>query len=234
VRFSACAERGADYLQRVRKPALNSRFTSPTNFRRGFLRNSSARFALGEFAVTLADLMSDFASDETCRALLEKLRWPNTVICPRCHGKDIVRLDEKRFQCVCRYQFSVTAGTIFNDSHLPLQTWFLAVLLIVEARKGMSANQLKRTLGVSYKTAWFLCHRVRAAMGTSERPKLTGKVEMDETYVGGVHKLSVKHLPAYLAEIEFRFNRRKRSDLFVDALRHMVTCDPLSFADLIK
>ena len=138
--------------------------------------------------MTLADLMSDFASDEKCRALLEKLRWPNTVICPRCQSKDIVRLDGKRFQCVCRYQFSVTAGTIFNDSHLPLQTWFLAVLLLIEARKGMSANQLKRTLGVSYKTAWFLCHRIRAAMGTSERPKLTGKVEMDETYVGGVER----------------------------------------------
>lgn len=184
--------------------------------------------------MTLADLMSDFASDEKCRALLEKLRWPNTVICPRCQGKDIVRLDEKRFQCVCRYQFSVTAGTIFNDSHLPLQTWFLAVLLIAEAHKGMSANHLKRTIGVSYKTAWFLCHRIRAAMGTSKRPKLTGKVEMDETYIDTWHKLSVKHLPAYLSEIEFRFNRRKRSDLFVDTLRHMVTCDPLSFADLIK
>ena len=189
--------------------------------------------------MTLADLMNGYSSDEKCRALLEKLRWPNAVECPRCKSKDIVRMDDKRFQCVCRYQFSVTAQTIFNDSHLSLQTWFLAVLLIVEARKGMSANQLKRTLGISYKTAWFLCHRIRAAMGTSARPKLSGTVEMDGTYlkrgiIGTWHKLSAKHLPAYLGEIEFRFNRRKRSDLFIDTLRHMIACDPLSFADLIK
>ena len=75
----------------------------------------------------------------------------------------------------CDYQFSVTTGTIFNDSHLPLASWFMAVLLLVEARKGMSANQLKRTVGVSYKTAWYLCHRIRAAMKETEQPMLDGR-----------------------------------------------------------
>jgi transposase-like protein len=255
-----------------------------------------------------------------------------------------------RFECVgCEYQFTVTANTIFHDSHLPLPMWFLAVLLICEAKKGMSAMQLKRTLWGqhkgSYKTAWYLCHRIRAAMATAEKSMLDGTVEMDETYLGGRlkgvghswkkfphlkqvvvgikqrngelrffhaedarqgtlakyikenvsqdvevimtdelpaypgaivkaglkdvphktvnhsaeiyvdgdvttngiesafsllkrgilgswHKVSAKHLPAYLEEMTFRFNRRGRSDLFVDTLRHMVTADPLTFEQL--
>jgi transposase-like protein len=91
-----------------------------------------------------------------------------------------------QYDCdACRYQFSVTAGTIFNDSHLPLWKWFLAVYLLCESRKGMSANQLKRTLGVSYKTAWYLCHRIRATMKETNPHLLGGVVEIDETYVGG-------------------------------------------------
>lgn len=257
--------------------------------------------------------------------------------------------DYARFECVgCQYQFTVMSGTIFHDSHLPLPMWFLAVLLICEAKKGMSAMQLKRTLWGqhkgSYKTAWYLCHRIRAAMATAEKTMLFGTVEMDETYVGGVqrghqdkaghgqskkqiviglrqrggetrffhaedaksgtlaqyikdnvsedvdiivtdefnaypgamkatgltakhktikhkakiyvdgeihtntvesafsllkrgiigtwHRISAKHLEAYLEEMTFRFNRRGRSDLFVDTLRHMVTADPLTFEEL--
>jgi transposase-like protein len=94
----------------------------------------------------------------------------------------------KRYQFVCdscSYQFSTTAGTIFHDSHLPLWKWFLAVYLMAESKKGMSANQLKRTLAVSYKTAWYLCHRIRKAMQEINPPKLKGTVEMDETWIGG-------------------------------------------------
>ena len=87
----------------------------------------------------------------------------------------------------CGYHFSVTSGTIMHDSHLPLRKWFAAIYLMVEARKGMSANQLKRTLGVAYKTAWYLCHRIREAMGNDplDGPTLVGIVEVDETLVGG-------------------------------------------------
>ena len=98
-----------------------------------------------------------------------------------------------RFECsICTYQFTVMSGTIFHDSHLPLPIWFLAVLLICEAKKGMSASQLKRTLWGqnkgSYKTAWYLCHRIRAAMASAEKTMLCGTVEMDETYIGGVQR----------------------------------------------
>jgi len=94
--------------------------------------------------------------------------------------------NRNQFDCdSCRYQFSVTAGTMFADSHLPLWKWFLATYLICESRKGMSANQISRVIGVSYKTAWYLCHRIRAAMKEVDVPKLEGTIEMDETYVGG-------------------------------------------------
>jgi transposase-like protein len=260
--------------------------------------------------------------------------------------------DYARFECVgCEYQFTVTSGTIFHDTHLPMPIWFLAVLLICEAKKGMSAMQLKRTLWGehrgSYKTAWYLCHRIRAAMASAEKNMMYGTLEMDETWVGGRernphgagripyseskkvpvigikqrggelrffkaedvksgtlakyikenvsedvdvimtddwsaypgamkkagvdkvkhktvnhsakvyvdgdittngiesafsllkrgvvgswHKVSAKHLPAYLEEMSFRFNRRNSKTIFLETLQHMITADPLTYKDL--
>jgi transposase-like protein len=298
--------------------------------------------------MTLPDVNELYGTDERCRELLERLRWPEGVVCPRCKDTRVSRLKEyARYECVgCEYQFTVTSSTIFHDSHLPLPMWFLSVLLICEAKKGMSAMQLKRTLWGqhkgSYKTAWYLCHRIRRAMGEVDRPMMNGTVEVDETYVGGRpprgskpgrgtpkevvigirqrggdlrlfhasdarsgtlakyirenvsqdvevmvtdeytsypgamkqngltakhrtikhkngvyvdgdiytntvesafsllkrgiigswHRISPKHLQAYLDEMTFRFDRRKRSDLFIDTLRHMVTADPLTFDKL--
>lgn len=128
-----------------------------------------------------------FPTDERCREMLARLRWPAGPECIRCKGP-AVKLDTEKqlFYCKdCDYQFTVTAGTIFNDSHLSLEKWFAATLLLCEAKKGMSACQVQRTLGISYKTAWYLCHRIRAAMVQVDRPMLDGKVEIDETYVGG-------------------------------------------------
>ena len=137
--------------------------------------------------MNLPQLVADFQSEEKCRAYLEALRWGDGVSCPRCASRKISRvLKRGQFDCdSCRYQFSVTAGTIFHDSHLPLWKWLLATYMMVGAKKGVSANQLKRTLVVSYKTAWYLCHRVRAAMKDANPKPLTGIVEVDETYVGG-------------------------------------------------
>lgn len=298
--------------------------------------------------MNLIDVNTMFPTEDKCRELLVRLRWPEGARCPRCN-MDAVELETSKqlFYCKgCDYQFTVTAGTVFNDSHLPLVKWFAATLLICEAKKGMSACQIQRTLGIgSYKTAWYLCHRIRAAMAATEKPMLDGKVEMDETYVGGAnvgqgrvarmdnkqvvfgirkrdgelrffhpkdaksgtlaqyirnhisedvdvimtddaavyppalkkaqktgkphetvahskkeyargdvhtnyiesafsllkrgimgswHRVSAKHLAAYLEEMEFRFNRRKNSNLFVDTLRHMVTAPVLTFKKLTK
>ena len=109
----------------------------------------------------------------------------------------ISRISTRRqFDCdSCRYRFSVTTGTVFHDSHLPLPKWFLAVLLMCEAKKGISANQMKRTLGVAHKTAWYLCHRIREAMRTASPEPLCGTVEVDETYVGGKRQARRPGLP---------------------------------------
>lgn len=137
----------------------------------------------------LLSLIEQFPDDETCRETLEKLRWPNGVACARCGSVSIWNIEKRgQYQCKdCAYRFSVTAGTILNDSHLPLRKWFIAVYLIVEAKKGISARQLGRTLKVARKTEWYLSHRIREAMRQAMvgQPQLTGEVEVDETYIGG-------------------------------------------------
>lgn len=139
--------------------------------------------------VTLLTLMDQFNCDEKCRDALEAIRWPSGVACIRCGDMDVTEMaDGKLFRCKgCKYRFSVTAGTIMHRSHLPLRTWFLAIYCMCQSKKGMSANQLKRMLGVQYKTAWYLCHRIREAMGNDPftGPTLVGVVEIDETMVGG-------------------------------------------------
>jgi transposase-like protein len=135
----------------------------------------------------LMKLIEQYDTDNKCRAVLEKLRWPDGVRCIRCQSEKISRnYNRNTFECEpCGYHFSVTVGTIFHDSHLPLRKWFIATYLICESKKGISALQLKRTLGVAYKTAWYLCHRIREAIKDADTSLLSGIVEMDETYVGG-------------------------------------------------
>jgi transposase-like protein len=138
-------------------------------------------------AMNLVKLVEQFGSEDRCRSYLEILRWPEGVRCPECGFQSVSRIKTRnQFDCNrCRNRFSVKSGTVFHDSHLPLWKWFLGTYLMCESKKGMSANQLKRTLGVSYKTAWYLLHRIRWAMGEAQPEKLTGTVEVDETYIGG-------------------------------------------------
>ena len=138
--------------------------------------------------MSLVKLVAQYNDEEKCRATLVKLRWPEGVKCTRCgSGERVSKLPKgHQWHCGgCRYKFTVTSGTIFNDTHLPIWKWFLAIYLMTESRKGMSANQLKRTLEVSYETAWYLCHRIRDAMQDGNAELLNGIVEVDETYVGG-------------------------------------------------
>jgi transposase-like protein len=294
--------------------------------------------------VNLVDVHEMFGTEDKCRELLVRLRWPEGPRCIRCKAPVVELETEKQlFYCKdCDYQFTVTAGTVFNDSHLSLFKWFAATMLLCEAKKGISALQIQRTLGIGgYKTAWHLCHRIRHAMREADKPLLDGIVELDATYVGGAntgkghisrmdnkavvlgirkrngdlrffhaadakagtlarfirenisedvdvimtddavanpvaikkaghknhktinhssgvyvvgdihtntvesafsllkrgimgtwHRISAKHLASYLEEMEFRFNRRNRSDLFLDTLRHMVTAPVLTFQKL--
>jgi transposase-like protein len=293
--------------------------------------------------MNLADLVEQFGSNDRCREYLEHLRWPGGVECPKCQSKSVSRIKTRnQLDCnSCRNRFSVTAGTILHDSHLALWKWFAAVYLMCESRKGISALQLKRMLKIgSYETAWFLCHRIRAAMERTNEEPLDGIVEVDETFVGGVkrgvgsgnyqrikpivigaaerggevrlrvvpnrkhatlmgfvrevvdtdtatvytddldaykgldgiarhdtvqhskkeyvradvhtntvegvwslfkrsmvgsyHQISTKHLPAYLDEMEWRFNNRENPYLFRDTLLRLVEADALTYKELTE
>jgi transposase-like protein len=149
--------------------------------------------------MNLLDVTKNFATDEQAFSYLEAIRWPAGVICVACGHEKVSKIARKAggknkrgtlYQCLnpdCKYQFSTTSGTIFNDSHLPLKTWFMALALIVDAKKGISAVQLQKHLGIgSYRTAWYMAHRIRKAMADGGgSPKLFGTVEVDETYIGG-------------------------------------------------
>jgi transposase-like protein len=292
--------------------------------------------------VNLVNLIERFGTDEKCRAYMTELKWPNGIECPRCKSKSISTIAERdQYDCnKCRYQFSVTSGSIFHDSHLPIWKWFLTIYLMIESKKGISACQIGRTVKVSYKTAWYLCHRVRAAMREVSADLLKGIVEVDETYVGGrvhghgggykrnkavvigaverdgdirlkvikspsrywlhkfihettdpkaeaiytdeakaykgiedadtrhetvkhleeewvrgdvhtnsvesvwsllkrsvvgtYHRISIKHLDAYLDELEHRFNNRKNKYLFRDTLLKLVNAEKLPYQELVK
>lgn len=125
------------------------------------------------------------------RDLLESIRWPDGPVCPKCGSVNAMKMGGKageKGQCKCRdcrKSFTVRVGTIFEDSPIPLRDWVYAFSRMCSSKKGISAHQLHRELGVTYKTAWFMCHRIRHAMQQDGTLKLDGTVEVDETYVGG-------------------------------------------------
>ena len=148
--------------------------------------------------MNLVDLAQHFSDEDKAREFLEKQRWPEGPFCPHCGllgdayrlkptGKGKTHVRKGVWKCAgCRKEFTVTVGTIFEDSHIPLHKWLLAYHLLCASKKGMSAHQLHRMLGITYKSAWFMAHRIRYTM--SQEPlssKLSGVIEMDETYVGG-------------------------------------------------
>jgi transposase-like protein len=146
--------------------------------------------------LTLTQFNERFGTEEACRAYLVKLRWPNGVRCPRCENSKVYRLGKSagwRWVCkVCQkngYRFTPLVGTIFENTNYPLATWFQVIYLMCQSKKGMSALQIHRTIGSgSYRTAWYMCHRIRAAMDNDEFRALMGEVEVDETFIGGKAK----------------------------------------------
>jgi transposase-like protein len=139
-------------------------------------------------AMNIVEVYKQFPTEDDCLAYLEKVRWQGTPICPYCQSDKTTAVPaEKRHHCNnCNTSFSVTVGTIFHHTHLPLQKWFLAVCLMLNAKKGIASRQLTRDLGVNKNTGWYLAMRIRKAMLESDqRPLLEGLVEMDETYIGG-------------------------------------------------
>ena len=141
-----------------------------------------------DYPRALAEFEAAFATEAACRAYLAKLRWPGGFICPRCTSKTHWKTRHGLLMCSkCGHKASVTAGTIFHRSHLPLGTWFRAMWWVTNQKHGISALGVQRLLGLgSYKTAWAWLQKLRRGMVRPGRDRLTGEVEVDETYVGGV------------------------------------------------
>jgi transposase-like protein len=140
-----------------------------------------------DYPKTILEFEERFATEEACREYLSKLRWPDGFRCSRCGGHKGWPLNRDLYECAnCGFQTSVTAGTIFQDTKKPLGLWFRAIWYVVGQKNGVSALGLQRVLGLgSYHTAWTWLHKLRRAMVRPGRDRLSGTVEVDETYVGG-------------------------------------------------
>jgi transposase-like protein len=142
------------------------------------------------FPKTLQEAIKYFSDLDTCTTFMAQIRWPEGVTCPYCSGKAVSYLSSRRiWKCMsktCHKQFSVKVGTVMEDSPIPLDKWLAAVWLITNAKNGISSYEVMRALGITQKSAWFLMHRIRLAMQTGTFEKLSGQVEVDETYIGGL------------------------------------------------
>jgi hypothetical protein len=175
---------------------------------------------MARHGLSLIDIEKAFPTEDKCIDYLEAFRWANGVRCLKCQSDKVSRFSTNEttrerknrkgeirevkvpprilYQCnneECRHQFSATAGTIFADSHLPLTTWFKAIGLMLNAKKGISAKQMERDLGVHYRTAWHLNHRIREAMQDGVQSLFGGVVEVDATFVGGKYDERRKRAP---------------------------------------
>lgn len=148
--------------------------------------------------LTLIDLATQYSTEDSARTYFESIRWPNGPTCPRCGNADSSRIYKRTanaesevrpglYKCAeCQRDFTVTVGTVMEDSHIPLNKWLIAWYMMASSKTQVSALQIQRQLKLgSYRTAWHLCHRIRFALAEIKPAKLDGEVEVDETYVGG-------------------------------------------------
>lgn len=158
------------------------------------MKRKMGEFDAGE--LNLITLAREYSDDEKARALIEEMRWPNGPVCPHCGCTPAYRITSAPgsstrkglLKCKeCRKQFTVTVGTVFEDSHIGLGKWLMAIFILCSSKKAMSAHQLHRMLDITYKSAWFMAHRIRYAMGPGMplQKLMSDVVEIDETYVGG-------------------------------------------------
>ena len=141
--------------------------------------------------LSIYEFMQFFPNEQAAIDHLASILWQNGTVCPLCQGKNVTpRKNRQNYhRCnACRKDFTIRTGTIFERSHVPLHKWLFAMYLIVTARKGISSVQLAKELGITQRSAWFLLHRVRAACGNQVAKMLSGIIEVDETYLGGLEK----------------------------------------------
>jgi len=153
---------------------------------------------------TLIECVRYFSDEDFCREFIAKMRWPEGVTCPICECKEVSFLFTRKIWkcCACKKQLSVRVGTIFEESPLPLSKWLIAFWLVTNAKNGISSCAVGRALGFRQATAWFLLHRVRYAIQLGSLMKMTGTVEVDETFVG--QKAKKMHFDKKQAKIKGR------------------------------
>ena len=155
----------------------------------------------------LTTFLRKFDTDEACRAHMESVRWPEGPVCPRCGTIDQAAPIPTRsglYRCgACRKQFTVTVGTAMEGTHLPLRLWYIAMFLILNTAKPISAMSLHHHLRVQYRTCWYLLHRLRAMLESGEKLHLSGFIEADETYVGGKARNRQKHSSSPITTVAF-------------------------------
>jgi len=136
---------------------------------------------------TLLEAIRYFQDLDVATAFVARLRWPDGPVCPSCGGKEHSYLATRRlWKCkACKRQFSVKVGSIFEDSPIPLDKWLASIWMIANAKNGISSHELARSIGLTQKSAWFVLHRIRLAMQSKTFDRLTGEVEVDETFIGG-------------------------------------------------
>jgi transposase-like protein len=188
-------------------------------------------------------LASPDVAENACRHYLETLRWPEGISCPRCDGPRVTDIPaRRRFYCgTCRHFFSLTSGTAFHNSHLPLWKWFLAIELVLDTDGGIPAHELMKVLGGSYKTAWFVEHRIRAAICEARPGRRLVRREpglvVERTYaaavVGRYRQLGLKYLTAYRDEESWRARHRHNPGAFRDTVLALLQAEPLSLEELI-
>ncbi len=163
----------------------------------------------------LKDLMQKFADENKCRQFLIKQRWNGSPVCPHCGHTKIYNIENNtRFKCAnnkCYKKFSVTVGTVFHASNIPLSTWFPAMYLVSAHKKGISSIQLSKDLGVTQKTAWFMLHRIRESLKEKDSTLLSGIVEIDETYMSRKYGSEYKGLSPEMVEKIEQENQNKFS-----------------------
>ncbi len=213
----------------------------------------------------LQRLIDAVGLEDGARRYVEELRWPDGVTCPRCESDRIGWLEaRKKHYCRgCKYQFRVSAGTVFHDSHRPLTAWLLAAQLILESERGFPANQLHAIIGGSYKTSWFVGHRIRSAMSRSllnlgmpvalalavEKAETdtapTGNLEPSDaategwTFVkrqiaGAYHRPSAEHLTAYWNEARWRAENIGNENAFRETIQTLIATEPLPRDRLVQ
>jgi transposase-like protein len=205
----------------------------------------------------LEELVAALGDEKGARAYLEELRWPDGPVCPRCESDRTGYIESRsKYYCrECAYQFRVTAGTALHDSHLSASKWLLAVGLLLDSERGFPATRLQRILGSSYKSAWFVEHRIRAAIAnaleTSRPPfyvdpgtgpsspepapeEIRARLRLIKSMASGAyHRASYEHLGAYWAELNWRISYAHDPNVFRKTVHALIERSPLPYDTLV-